>query len=203
MSFLWSRQSVKSCLAKVPANKRDSLSSLVMEPEHTPNPQVSRGIYGFVMYLFFVSFIIVYMLWLLIPVEMTHSWTYEPPQKYWAIAVPIFFCTGLFLFAFCIYPAMCSRHDGALDEPSAVRDKFAVRNIRGKASLEIPLYDFSYELGGTTEPRRRERTNTGSSKWKLYDENAPKTIINRAIAPACDLDPLDVSKLLYLPKDGK
>jgi hypothetical protein len=167
-----------------------------MEVEHSPNPQVSRGVYGFVLYLFFVSFIAIYFLWIIIPTSVTKTWTYEPPQKYWAVAVPVFFCTVLFLFAFCIYPAMNSLHDGRMEEMSSIQDK---NSIPSSILNEIPVYDEPLDEG---RGRRRSLRISGNqvetfADLKLYGNNV-EVHPQREIPPASDLDINEVCRLLYL-----
>lgn len=166
--------------------------------EHSPNPQISRGVYGFVMFLFFVLFIIVYFLWVLIPESVTSSWTYEPPQKYWAFAVPIFFCTTLFFFAFFIYPAMHSLHDGKLNELSAIEDSFTVRNTQ--SSIEIPLFEQPKDEMVIKRKTRKRATEPIVGKIKLYDDDNVVMYPHRHIPPASDLDLDKVCKLLYQRK---
>lgn len=90
--------------------------------EHTPSPQEARGIYGFVLFLFMKTFLISYFIWMFLPVSVIQSLPYAPPQQYWGIAVPVFICTALFVFPFCIYPAFHGLHDCEFDEPSALTD---------------------------------------------------------------------------------
>jgi len=167
-----------------------------VELEHSPNPQVSRGVYGFVILLAMVLFIAVYFLWILLPESVTSTWTYEPPQKYWAFAVPIFFCTSLFLFTFCIYPAMHSLHDGKLNELSAVEDSFTVRSTR--AGIQIPVFDDEMEeVVPRRSSRKRGRKTESTIKFKLYDDENTTLYPPREIPPAADLDLDQVCKLLY------
>lgn len=76
-------------------------------PEHTPAPTPNRAVYGFVMYLGFKLFFILYLIWIYVPTSWLKSLqiTYFP-SPYWAIAVPIFILTALTIFAFIMYPSM-------------------------------------------------------------------------------------------------
>lgn len=76
-------------------------------PEHTPAPTPSRAVYGFAMYLSFRTFFVLYIIWAIIP----ESWFKYVgitclPQRYWAIAVPIYIITAILLFGFIIYPSI-------------------------------------------------------------------------------------------------
>lgn len=76
-------------------------------PEHTPAPTPNRAVYGFVMYLGFKLFFILYLIWIYVPTNWLKSLqiTYFP-SPYWAIAVPVLILTTLTVFAFIIYPGM-------------------------------------------------------------------------------------------------
>jgi len=141
------------------------------DAEHSPSPQEPRGIYGFVIFLGFFLCIIFYILWILIPPEWTTSWPYEPPQKYWAAAIPIFFCTTLFIFAFCIYPSLNSLHDGELDDTSAFTDPNALT---------------------------KEQAMSMSSQVKINSN--VKGSRDKPIPPAYDMDLNNVCQFLYLKK---
>jgi len=111
--------------------------------EHTPTPQEARGIYGLVLYFFMKLFIVFYFLWMFSPLEYIHSMPYAPPQQYWGIAVPVFCCTGLFAFAFYIYPALHGLHDCSFDDPSCIMDVHShpadyFEKERAKARISAP-----------------------------------------------------------------
>lgn len=76
-------------------------------PEHTPAPTPNRAVYGFVMYLGFKLFFILYLIWIYVPTRWLKSLqiTYFP-SPYWAVAVPTFILTTLTVFAFIMYPSM-------------------------------------------------------------------------------------------------
>ena len=111
------------------------------------------------------------------PLEWTDNWPYEPPQSYWGLVVPVYFCTALFLFAFCIYPAMHSQYDSELNDTSVVTDVFA-----------HPPNHFKRLKEAKKTPRKK---NTERSA--MYSKSKP-------ISPVSDLDLNDVSQVLYLEK---
>ncbi|XP_061712314.1 phosphatidylinositol N-acetylglucosaminyltransferase subunit P [Cydia pomonella] len=76
-------------------------------PEHTPAPTPARSLYGFFMYLFSKTVLVIYCIWAFVPDEyLNYLNIYYYPQKYWATAVPIQFLVTLTLFVFFIYPSI-------------------------------------------------------------------------------------------------
>jgi len=92
-------------------------------PEHTPAPTPSRSVYGFVLHLFSSIIFKLYLLWAIIP----ESWfaslniTYLP-QRYWAVAIPIYLLTILATFAFIIYPSINLCMTPAIDDVKTVKE---------------------------------------------------------------------------------
>ena len=153
-----------------------------VEIEHSPAPQESRGIYGFVLFLFFLLFIVFYLLWIFIPSAWTKTWAYAPPQKYWAVALPVFFCTTLFLFAFCIYPALHSIQDGAMNDLSAITDRFAIK--------PVPVPNVPIKTAKRLSLKRRI-----SERMRIITEDT-----ERPIPVAGDMCLDEVCQTLYLKK---
>lgn len=71
------------------------ISSVFKMPEHTPAPTPSRAVYGFVMFLSFNIFFILYLVWAIVPEEYFERIGIDfLPQRYWAVSVPIYILTG-------------------------------------------------------------------------------------------------------------
>lgn len=153
------------------------------ETEYSPSPQPSRGIYGFIFASLCVLFIFSYFLWLVIPASIIDTWPYQPPQKYWAVAVPIFFCTALFLFAFFIYPSLHSVHDGELDDLSAITDRHAI-------SRDASLPNLEQKVRFRSDSRKRNHDNNRRDKMSEDLRGVP-------IPSASDIKIEDISRILY------
>lgn len=96
-------------------------------PEHAPSPSPSRAVYGFVMYLGSCSALGLYLMWAVMPDSVLHSLglTYWP-QKYWAVALPIYGCVLLALFAFLFYPGLNFTLVPPVDDLRNVTDSYSI-----------------------------------------------------------------------------
>lgn len=68
-----------------------------------PGPTVSRGVYGFVIFLASKSFCLLWVLWVLTPQHFIDAHGLDDffPSKYWALAFPVWlFVFSLFIFIF-------------------------------------------------------------------------------------------------------
>ncbi len=76
--------------------------------EHSPAPTPVRAVYGFVFYLLGYSALAVYLLWAIVPDHLLEAAGILDvfPQKYWAVALPIYLGVTFFLFVTVVYPSL-------------------------------------------------------------------------------------------------
>ncbi|KFM82537.1 Phosphatidylinositol N-acetylglucosaminyltransferase subunit P, partial [Stegodyphus mimosarum] len=110
--------------------------------EHSPAPTSSRSVYGFVLYLGSYSLLIMYLIWAYIPTPWLHALglTYWP-QKYWAIAVPVFVCCSLFIFALLIYPGINLVMTPSLASLQTITDEYTRLPKPAVPHSIPPIYD--------------------------------------------------------------
>jgi len=96
------------------------------KPEPTPAPTPDRAVYGFVLFLGTGFAFVLYILWAYIPSTWMEACglTYWP-QKYWALAIPVYFMLPILLLGFCIYPGLNLMMTPPLDSVNAITDKHA------------------------------------------------------------------------------
>lgn len=157
--------------------------------EHTPAPTPSRAVYGFALYLNFKTYFILYLLWALIPESWFHSVgiTYLP-QRYWAVAVPIFIFTAFALFVFVIYPSinLCMTPD--IDDARTIQDD-EDDVVKSGAGGKCALADSAC---GDSECSCSNKSLCYKKQYELDDAAADDSV------PAVeDLDIRDVSRILY------
>lgn len=157
-------------------------------PEHTPAPTPSRAVYGFVMYLGFKLFFVLFLIWAYIP----HSWfeaigiTYLP-DRYWALSVPAFLLTILTVFAFFIYPSLglCMTPDW--------NDLETIRDAKSKRNSCDANDNLSNKIVCSC-------INPNTCKINEF-RNIRGTLRANRISPLQDLNSIYVSQRLYLNKD--
>jgi len=78
------------------------------KPDHTPCPTRKRAVQGFVVYVLSTGAFVLYLAWLLVPeqvLEDSLGITFLP-QRYWAVALPIYASVAFFTFVFIVYPSL-------------------------------------------------------------------------------------------------
>lgn len=192
------------------------------EQQHTPAPQEARGIYGFALFILMNLCTISYFIWMFLPTKIIQELPYEPPQQYWGLAVPVFLCTCLFLFAFCIYPAVHGLHDGKLDHSSAFtdchslpRNYFEEQRAAARAKAQLGMQQRNVRLGrndqlslcvSLKDEDQRIVTGFENKRHTWAAKNISKQNIRpgfgadfcKPVSPVSDMDLDDVCKLLYL-----
>lgn len=86
---------------EVGANKRK-------QPDHSPCPTPKRAVQGFVIYLLTTAAFALYLVWLIVPEEVLRDSLGVTflPQRYWAVAVPIYLSVAFLTFVFVVYPSL-------------------------------------------------------------------------------------------------
>ncbi|CAH1109163.1 unnamed protein product [Psylliodes chrysocephalus] len=108
-------------------------------PEHTPSPTPSRAVYGFVMYLSFRIFFIIYLIWAVVPETYfkTIGITFLP-QRCWALTIPIYLLTVMTFVAFIIYPGLGLTMTPHIDDLRTIRDKIGEKRRKNGLNLGKP-----------------------------------------------------------------
>lgn len=162
-------------------------------PEHTPVPTPSRAVYGFILALSCKIMFFIYLMWALIPENWFRSIGITClPHRYWVIAIPIFLLTLLALFAFIIYPSLGLMMTPDWNELKTIKDRCS--DIRQSEQFE-----------NNAVVRKTEYTRKGcycnssqSCEKAIFDKHDRKEYEYRRIPKLGDLNPIDVSKHLYL-----
>jgi len=82
-----------------------------LAPEHNPAPTPSRAVYGFTLFLLSKFCLVMYLLWVLLPDSTLHSIGLDFfPQKYWAVAMPLYLCLTFFIMVVIVYPSLGRLH---------------------------------------------------------------------------------------------
>jgi phosphatidylinositol N-acetylglucosaminyltransferase subunit P len=109
--------------------QKNTTTTKINMPEHTPAPTPSRAIYGFILFLLFKTLFIIYVFWAFLPEEFLRTklgLTYLP-DKYFALYVPILVLCGVTFFAFFIYPALSLALTASIDHISTIKDDFSIK----------------------------------------------------------------------------
>jgi len=80
-------------------------------PDHNPSPTPSRAVYGFMLYLVSNLFLMMYLLWAILPDSTLHSMGLDFfPQKYWAVAMPLYLSLAFLVMVVVVYPSLGRLH---------------------------------------------------------------------------------------------
>ncbi|KAG5879243.1 hypothetical protein JTB14_017096 [Gonioctena quinquepunctata] len=139
------------------------------------------------MYLSFRIFFIIFILWAVVPEEWLWSIGITfLPQRYWAVAVPIYFLTLLTIFAFVIYPGLGLYMTPDIDDLKTITDSYGNKLKCNRAPC-----------------RKQEsilkcvcKNEDGCSRE--YYGNIRGTLVHKSIPVLQDLEMWDVSDNLYL-----
>lgn len=96
--------------------------------QHNPSPTPERAVYGLVLYLLATAGFGLYLVWLFLPEEILDLLGIGQilPQKYWAVALPIYFSVAFFLFVFCVYPSLGLLKTPRIEDVRNVTDEFSI-----------------------------------------------------------------------------
>lgn len=154
-------------------------------PEHTPAPTPARSLYGFFMYLFSKTILVVYCVWAFIPDECLHHFNiYYYPQKYWSTAIPIQCLLALTLFAFIIYPSSNLMLTVSMNSTKTIQD---TQSQFSTASSSNPF-----------KPTTCICTDISKCLKNKFVSPPTSVIYEHSVPPLQDLDVRYVSRKLYL-----
>lgn len=189
-------------------------------PEHSPAPTPDRAVYGFVLYLMFKTFMVLYFLWALIPtsiLENVFGIDYLP-DKYFAVILPILVLLAVMIFGFWAYPALTLSMQPKINALNTIRDSYSIyrckyRDERGSCNnrVDIPMDDWSIEsyckqhcaspTVDMVEQRIQNYCDCPNNEYCLLKSkpNHLNWLLSRKSIPTVsDLDIRDVSRLLFL-----
>ena len=112
--------------------------------QHNPSPTPERAVYGFILYCLATAAFGLYLIWLLLPVEILENIGigYYLPQKYWAVALPIYFSVAFFLFVFIVYPSLGLLSTPRIQDVRNITDEFTLYSNSDQDKDKIPrVYD--------------------------------------------------------------
>ncbi|GFO30651.1 phosphatidylinositol n-acetylglucosaminyltransferase subunit p [Plakobranchus ocellatus] len=97
-----------------------------MAQEHSPSPTPQRAIYGFALYIASSGLFGLFVVWAYIPDSWLHwmGLTYWP-QKYWAVALPTYFCVVI-LLSYVAYMGLIFLQTSPLCDMSTITDSQAI-----------------------------------------------------------------------------
>ena len=107
--------------------------------EHSPAPTPSRAVYGFVMYLLSYSSLLLYLIWAMVP-DYVLEWAGLDflPQKYWAVAIPVYLSVLFFSFVLVIYPCLGMISTPSITDIRHVTDSHSVYSNGAHIAGSVP-----------------------------------------------------------------
>ncbi|GFY07665.1 phosphatidylinositol N-acetylglucosaminyltransferase subunit P [Trichonephila clavipes] len=110
--------------------------------EHSPAPTSTRSVYGFVLYITNYTLLLIYLIWAYIPTPWLHALglTYWP-QKYWAVAIPVYICCCILIFALLLYPGINLMMTPDLSSIQTITDEHARTPKPAVRDSIPPIYD--------------------------------------------------------------
>lgn len=107
--------------------------------ESTPSPTPSRANKGFVLYLTSSIMFVIYLMWSFVPDSLLHycGLSYLP-QKYWAIAIPIYGMVFLLVFVLFFYPCINMCLVPARDSAHVMADSCSLADKKNTAPGGVP-----------------------------------------------------------------
>ena len=175
-----------------------------MAGHQTPAPMPGRSYYGFLLYIFGWTGIVIYLIWALVPHYYLNQIgiTYLP-QQYWAIAFPSLLIAGVLCFILLVYPGL----NMLLSVPphdirTLVDDKTIRMESYSKVDFYIPKYFTHLYNDHLEEKTYIDRISKDNSQYinkspiLLFDteENLKNPV---SVPPVFDLRISDVCHILY------
>lgn len=97
-------------------------------PEHTPSPRPARAVYGFVLHFLIKTTQAVYVFWSYMPhkiLEENLGLGYLPNQ-YFAFYLPTLIFFSVWIFIFCLYPAVGLAKASAIEKLETIQDSTSI-----------------------------------------------------------------------------
>jgi len=117
--------------------------------EHSPAPTPSRAVYGFVLYLACKFSFLLYLVWAYVPPHwLEYVGLNYWPQRYWALAIPVYVFLAFVMLGFCFYPGLNMLLTPPLDSMQVLTDSHAKPFIPSSSlsMCDLPITDVSRRL---------------------------------------------------------
>lgn len=103
-----------------------------MTSRNSPAPSPQRAVYGFAVYVFFVSLFIAYCLWVYLPTKFLKETLglHYLPEKYFALSIPGLILIGIVICFYLIYPFISLSMTPSSDHISTVKDSNTIYRCR-------------------------------------------------------------------------